>query len=110
MLTAVSNAERKITSMWPAERARDLERRILALARRPTLRFTFHHTIGEKMPYFPEQLEAELASLSGGQFQYVPTSEGLATCDVVIISAHGENLKDAVWSARQSAPDALVAL
>ena len=53
--------------MWPAERARELERKILALASRPTFRFTFHHTIGEKMPYFPEQLEAELASLGGDE-------------------------------------------
>ncbi len=96
--------------MWPTERARELERKILALAGRPTLRFTFHHTIGEKMPYFPEQLESELASLSGQAFQFVPVSQGLAACDVVIISAHGENLKDAIWSARQSAPNALVAL
>jgi hypothetical protein len=58
--------------MWPAERARELERKLLALAGKATLRFTFHHTIGEKMPYFPEQLEAELASLSGGEFQFVP--------------------------------------
>jgi hypothetical protein len=96
--------------MWPAERARELERKILALAGSPTLRFAFHHTIGEKMPYFPEQLESELASLSGQEFQYVPVSQGLATCDIVIISAHGENLKDAIWSARQSAPNALIAL
>jgi hypothetical protein len=96
--------------MWPAERARELERRMLALASRPTLRFTFHHTIGDKMPYFPEQLEAELASLSGGEFQFVPASRGLAACDVAIISAHGENIKDAVWSARQTAPDTLFAL
>src|SRR5258708_2756533 len=106
----VSKSRRKSMGMWPVERARELERRILALASRPSLRFTFHHTIGEKMPYFPEQLESELASLGGGEFQFVPISQGLATCDVVIISAHGENLKDAIWSAHQSARNALIAL
>ena len=96
--------------MWAAERASELERKTLALASQRPLRFTFHHTIGEKMPYFPEQLESELASLNSDEFQFVPNSQGLAVCDFVIISAHGLNLKDAIWSARQSAPNALFVL
>jgi hypothetical protein len=57
-----------------------------------------------------DALLAKLASLSGDEFQFVPASQGLAACDVAIISAHGENIKDAVWSARQTAPDTLFAL
>jgi len=36
-----------------------------------------HQSIGEKIPYFPEQLEAELASLSRERFQLQLASNGL---------------------------------
>ena len=93
--------------MWPNHRALQLKSQLDRLAGQPVLRFAFAPSRETaNLGYFPDDLAAELSTLSAAGFEHVVPS---AAPDVMIVTTHGAHLADALWRLRESMPSALLA-
>lgn len=88
---------------WPARRAAELGARLRALLEKPSICFTFQSGIPATIyRYFPASLAAELAKWSPDPFRFVPPEDRDASPDVVILTAHANDLHQRIWELRES--------
>ena len=97
--------------MWSENRADDIAAKLAALRQKPTLRFAFlpSNETGS-IQYFSKDLAADLVTLKPKGYEFMSASQGLAGCDIAVVSAHGLDLSAALWEMQQAADRTLIAV
>lgn len=89
---------------WPARRASDLRDRLRALLLKDRILYSFESGIPPGvLRYFPEDLAEELAHWAPEPFRHISTSgnDPDQEPDVVIVTAHSNDLQQRLWDIRQ---------